>query len=491
MIYVLHHDVVQNRPVLKVNLGNPPLFSLSRPCNACQTWLTEIPNETGVLTSMCVFCHTDAQNPHLMLFSLGPDEDFRTFTFGSRLVRRGRQPYGSYPLKFGDTPKSFGEGETKVNIKTTLKTSVAAAALFAVAAPAAAGTVSNSNDTASVTLSGHFNYGVLWMSDGDASKVAVVGNNNSRTRGRIVVKGKLNEAVSYTALSEWGMQSNSSSSVSPSDPNTAASPEVGSDNQFDQRHTMIRMSHKSFGSVRLGQTSEATDGITENNMTGASDIVYGGNTVVGNGIHLRRDNAAAGTPATSTTVGSMIASAGEGGRIDTIRYDTPSFGGFNAAASYQSDSSTAYALNYGGKFGGIKVDAGYGFKIGGGDESGFENSHGGSIALGHDSGLSVRASGGVATREATNRDHAWTLSFGGGYKANLVAAGSTNFAVDWTRNQNGTTDADSMDLVSIGVEQETDAGVKFYLGYQLFMAEQGAVEYDNASTVMAGTKVFF
>jgi hypothetical protein len=48
-----------------------------------------------------------------------------------------------------------------------------------------------------------------------------------------------------------------------------------------------------------------------------------------------------------------------------------------------------------------------------------------------------------------------------------------------------------MDLLSIGVEQETDAGVKFYLGYQLFSAEQGIVEYDNASTVMAGTKVFF
>ena len=42
---------------------------------------------------------------------------------------------------------SFGEGETKVNIKLTLKASVAAAALFAVAVPVAeAGTIGNSND---------------------------------------------------------------------------------------------------------------------------------------------------------------------------------------------------------------------------------------------------------------------------------------------------------------------------------------------------------
>ena len=383
-----------------------------------------------------------------------------------------------------------------MNIKTTLKTSVAAAALFAIAAPVSAGTVSNSNDTASVTLSGHFNKAVLWMSDGAASRVSIVGNNNSRTRGRIVVKGKLNEAVNYVALSEWGMESNTSNTVSASDPSTSAStPEVGSDAQFDQRHTMIRMGHKSFGSIRLGQTSEANDGITENNMTGASDVVYGGNTVVGNGIHLRQDGA---TVASSTTVGHMISGNGEGGRTDTIRYDTPSFGGFSAAASFQADQSTSYGLRYGGKFGGIKVAAGYGGTVEGGSGSSTEFAQGGSIAIGHDSGLSLRASGGYAKQKANNADGHWTVSVGGGYKANLIAAGSTNFAVDWTRSANGSTstsatgtDADEIDLFSVGLEQETDAGVKFYLGYQVFMAEQGAVDFDNVSTVMAGTKVFF
>ena len=379
-----------------------------------------------------------------------------------------------------------------MNIKTTLKTSVAAAALFAVAAPVSAGTVSNSNDTASVTLSGHFNKAVLFMNDGEASRVSIVGNNNSRTRGRIVVKGKLNEQVNYVALSEWGMESNTSSSVSPGDPSPAAgSPEVGTDAQFDQRHTMIRMGSKSFGSIRLGQTSEANDGITEANFTGAADVVYGGNTVVGNGIHLRLDTAAGSAPASGTTVGSFIAVGGEGGRTDTIRYDTPNFGGFGAAVSFQGDQSFSYGLRYGGKFGGIKVAARYGGTVEGGSGSANELSHGGSVALGHDSGFNLRASGGIQTKEANNADHSWNLSFGGGYKANIVSTGSTNFAVDWTRFHNASTDADEMDLLSIGVEQETDAGVKFYLGYQLFSAEQGIVEYDNASTVMAGTKVFF
>lgn len=377
-----------------------------------------------------------------------------------------------------------------MNIKTTLKTSVAAAALFAIAAPVSAGTVSNSNDTASVTLSGHFNKAVLWMDDGESSRVSIVGNNNSRTRGRIVVKGKLNEAVNYVALSEWGMESNTSNTVSPGSNTSPETSTVGNDAQFDQRHTMIRMGHKSFGSIRLGQTSEANDGITESNMTGATDVVYGGNTVVGTGIHLRRSNAGTGT-ASAVTAGSLMNSAAEGGRTDTIRYDTPAFAGFSAAGSFQADQSSSYAVRYGGKFGGIKVKAAFGGTLEGASAVNGD-SMGGSIALGHDSGFSVRASGGVIDFDGANRDEGTTISFGAGYKANLISAGSTNFAVDWTRNENATANDDELDLFSIGMTQETDSGVKFYLGYQLFMAEQATnVDYDNASTVMAGTKVFF
>jgi len=376
-----------------------------------------------------------------------------------------------------------------VNIKTTLKSSVAAAALFAVAAPAHAGTVANGNDTASVTLSGHFNYGVLYMDDGEAASTTVVGNNNSRTRGRIVVKGKLNEAVSVGAVSEWGMQSNASSSVSPSTASTQGTP-VGTDNQFDQRHTYIKFDHKQLGSVRLGQTSQATDGITENNKTGASDIVYGGHTVVGNAIALRRNNGA--TAPSSVTVGDLLVDAGEGGRVDTIRYDTPKFGGFSLATSYQGNGSADVAARFSGKFSGFAIAAGYGYSSLAGSSTTNDATHGGSIAIGHDSGLNIRASGGKTEYKTTTRDDGQTWSVGGGYNAKLVSAGTTHFAVDYTVNENASANDDKLTLISVGVEQDTDAGVKFYLGYQLFQAEQASsVDYEDASTIMAGTKVFF
>jgi len=376
-----------------------------------------------------------------------------------------------------------------VNIKTTLMSSVAAAALLAVAAPAHAGSVSNGNDTASVTLSGHFNQALLWMDDGEASALAVAGNSNSASRGRIVVKGKLNEAVSVGAVSEWGMSTSNSSTVSPSSSTTQGVTD-GTDSNFSVRHRYVKFDHKRLGSVRLGHTSNATDGIIEQNMTGAADVVYGGNTVVGNAIALRRDNGA--TAPSTVTVGDLNAGAGEGSRQDTVRYDTPTFGGFAAKASYNGDGSSSAAGTFSGKFGGFAVGAGIGYSALAGSSTTLDNEIGGSIAVGHDSGLNIRAQYGEIENKAVARDDTTTWSVGGGYNAKLISAGTTHFAIDYTVNENATANDDELKLFSIGVVQDTDAGVKFYLGYQLFQAEQAnSVDYEDASTIMAGTKVVF
>ncbi len=378
-----------------------------------------------------------------------------------------------------------------MNIKTTLKSSVAAAALFAVVAPAQAGTVSNGNDTASVTLSGHFNKMLMWMDSGDASRLTIAGNHNSETRARIVVKGKLNEAVSVGAVSEYAMETNRTSSVSPANTAGTGNPEVGSDGYFTKRHTYVKFDHKQFGSVRLGWTSEANDSITEMNMTGATDVVYGGNILVGGAINLQRTNAAPGV-FTTTTVGSLFENAGEGGRTDTVRYDTPTVGGFTAAASFQADQSSSAAIRWGAKFGAFKVQAGYGGTNESAASTTQELTHGGSVAVGHDSGFSVRAKYGQTEFKGATRDESELWSFGAGYKAKLISAGNTNFAFDYILSENASANGDEMVMYNIGVEQETDAGVKFYLGYQLFQGEQaGGVDYEDASTILAGTKVFF
>jgi predicted regulator of Ras-like GTPase activity (Roadblock/LC7/MglB family) len=66
----------------------------------------------------------------------------------------------------------FGEGETKVNIKTTLKSSVAVAALFAVAAPVAnaADDTLKSGTKNSLTISGQVVRAIYHADDGVSDK---------------------------------------------------------------------------------------------------------------------------------------------------------------------------------------------------------------------------------------------------------------------------------------------------------------------------------
>jgi len=378
-----------------------------------------------------------------------------------------------------------------VNIKTTLKSSVAAAALFAIAAPAHAGSVSNGNDTASVTLSGHFNKAILYMNDGNGSDVVAVDNTNSQSRARIIAKGKMNEAVGVSGVFEWGMSDHRSHTVSVSDPDLTANPEAAGSSWFSMRQSYVAFEHKGLGTVTLGQTNTAADGAAEAGSFGIGSI-YNGNTLIGNAIHVKRDNLANGdAAATSITVGSFVGS-GNTSRTSLVKYTTPRFGGFNLAASKSNGNASDLRANFGGKFGGFKVDAQYGIVFGGSSTDGTDTNQMASLGIGHDSGLMFRVSGGLQDQYAATADHTWHLSSGLAYTANLTSMGTTVFGAEYTVNHNTTTDADKSNYYSIGVQQNTDAGIQFYAGYQLFEMERGAeIQYEDVSTIVAGTRILF
>jgi len=381
-----------------------------------------------------------------------------------------------------------------VNIKTTLKSSVAAAALLAIAAPAQAGSIANGKDTASVTLSGHFNKAVLWQESGSASAVSFVDNTASSSRARIIAKGKMNEAVSVSGVFEWGMSTNLDGNVTPVDTATTLTSAndhgdgVGS-GFFTVRHSYVKFDHKQLGSVSLGHTSQATDGAAENNMTGATDVVYGGSLIGSGGIHLQANNAADNV-FTTKIVGDFF-SNGDGGRTDVIKYTTPSFGGFSVSASADSDSQADVAASFGGKFGGFAVDAtiGYGNDSGGSDT--VENVTMGSVAVGHDSGINARMSYQTTDNKGTTNKENDQLSIGLGYKAKLTSMGSTNFAVDYIVANDVESKGSEGKAYIFGVEQTTDAGVNFYLGGSFIETDITGTSYEDVTTVIAGTKVFF
>lgn len=375
-----------------------------------------------------------------------------------------------------------------MTIKNTLKTSVAAAALFAAAAPVHAGTVSNGNDTASVTLSGHFNKLVVFHDSGSGSVWGTADHGGEPSRARIAASAKLNEAVTISMMNEWGMTSSDEPGLTVADTNstlTASNDTDGGDSWFSQRHAYLAFEHATMGTLTIGHTSEATDGIVE--FGGVGDLQFGTGPIFANGVHVQTSNAADNVFTTLTT--SSFFHSANGGRTDVLRYDTPSFGGVSGSVSYANNGTVSVAGFFGGKFGGFEVNAGVGY-MNVAANSGNDSNLGGGITVGHESGISVDFNAGTSSGGGGGLDgQSWAV--GANYAASLTALGTTTFRIAYMKSEDATVKDDEGKAYLIGVEQETGAGASFYLAYQLIEVDRAATNYEDVSSIVAGTKVLF
>ena len=378
-----------------------------------------------------------------------------------------------------------------MKLKNLLGASVAASALFAVAAPnVLAGTVSNGNDTASVTLSGHLNKAVVYYDSGSAGRMTVVDHNGSQSRARIVGTAKMNEAWTISMFTEWAMTTGNEASMSPADSSVVAGSTgtSGTDSFFAVRYNYVSFANDQLGTFAIGHNSEATDGVIDLTLSGADEVHYGAGPLFGSGVHLQADGAASNV-FTGLTQGQFFFNA-NGGRTSLIRYDSPSFAGFKVSTTYTAEQSADVLLSFGGKFGGFEVVADAGYKNSSADTT-TDETMGAALAVLHDSGLSADFNYGTAELQgATNQDPAsWTA--GVGYKATLTPMGSTNFRFAYGQSEDATVAGDEGEFFALGVQQETSFGAAFYLGYQRFEASRIGTDYEAVSTVFAGTKVAF
>ncbi|WNJ99938.1 porin [Thalassospiraceae bacterium LMO-JJ14] len=372
-----------------------------------------------------------------------------------------------------------------MNIKTTLKASVAAAALFVVAVPVAEAA------NMEMSVSGHFNKGMWYYNNGEDAGVYQGDNGGSQTRARIVAKGKINEAMSVSGTSEWAMTASNESTLDPADANVNGNgtngTEAGTDSFFTLRHNYVSFAHKQFGSVAIGHTSEATDGITENG--GVGNLQYGSNMLFGGSVTLV--NSSTKARAAGTDLGAFRVSA-DGTRSSVIRYNTPSMGGIVVGVSHTNEQNSAADVKFSGKFGGIGVKAGVGYKSTGASSTTQDSQWGGSAQLSHDSGLAVDFSYSKLDLVAGSTRTPVGWSVGVNYAADLTSMGTTTFRVAYSKSEDATAANDEIVGFMVGAEQSVAEGVAAYVGYQHDEVDQAAgVSYDAVTTVFAGTKVVF
>ena len=279
-------------------------------------------------------------------------------------------------------------------------------------------TARKGNRKVSLEIGGQVNEAVMFWDDGGESNAYVVTNDNARTRFRFKGKAKINSDVEAGYALEIGVRSaNSKRFTQSNDEGDDTATDVG----FDLRDSYWFLKSKTYGGVSVGFQADASDAITEINLTQTKDFAKLSDMEdFGLGLQLRSSSNGRLT-GSGLSFRRLIGDAGDqpgdgDRRHNLVKYETPVFAGFTGQASWGEDDVWDLGLRYAGDFAGFKVAAGvaYGETTDGGDTNTSCNAtigtapnvdqqcrqYGGSISVLHEStGLFVSVGAGAKEDE--------------------------------------------------------------------------------------------
>jgi len=356
-------------------------------------------------------------------------------------------------------------------------------------------TARKGNRVVSLEVSGHVHSAIMFWDDGYRETNAYVGTpNTSRSRFRFRGSAKLSSDLSAGYYIEIGIRRNHLASTNQDDPRVTAG--------LDIRHEALYIDSKHYGRVWMGWTAEAIEGITEINLggvlTNSPDFNLGGpgSLLSPNGTRLK------------DFVGVSGEQAGEGNRVNMIRYISPVVAGFTFSSSWGEDDNWAVALRYANEFNGVRVAAGIGYKDLTDDVDGlaFKTNDGyqlgGSASILHvPTGFFLTGQYGENGDDVTNEtDDNWYVT--AGLKRKFHPLGATTFYGKYGDYERGIGAAAggwserSVEAFGFGINQKIDAAaMEIYVAYDHLEAEEltaGAVtDSMDVDAVMVGSRIKF
>jgi hypothetical protein len=381
-----------------------------------------------------------------------------------------------------------------VNYKSTLKSSVAAAALFAIAAPVAP-SVNAADDTLksgnknSLTISGQVVRTLWYGDDGQSEQMFQSDGGITSSRIRWVAKGVVNSDVMMGSTIELNTPASNASNSMTLNGGAGVGPTGGTDSAtataWGVRHQFIWVSHKKMGKISLGQTNAASNGRSETTFSGVNMAADSGGVTHGGGITwIDTSNA---TPSISALqVRSTFTNNDGRSRTDVLRYDTPRFSGLALATSLHAGGSYDVAADYRWKSGPVKFRGQAQYNNVSATTATTEDGWSASVAGLHDSGLNASVSYGKTTREGlSNPKH---LHFDIGYRAKMFGVGGTNFS--FHMNQTDDLSAVSADATSTGVTVAqiiSPVGASMALSYKNYSYDTDTATFEDIDVLSLQT----
>jgi hypothetical protein len=388
-----------------------------------------------------------------------------------------------------------------VDTKSVLKTSVAAAALFAVATPASAqektDNVTMMQKGVSVALYGQFNKAVQWADDGNNSRTAITDNDVSSTRWGLVIGAPINPNFSFGGRLEVELQSNDSNNLTL---NSGAGDNNFGQSNFCERIAEVTLNHKQFGTVSLGQGPTASDGTAEVDLSGTTVVALAANSTLTNLGAVRFTQDTAGNVISGVQVNSAFNNLDGLSRQDRLRYDTPTIAGFRLSGSFISGGAADVGLTYGNKFGAFQVAAAAAYWNTSSTSTTVEDGWDGSASVLHSSGLNASIAGGKQNiKSGLGRPDPDYIHGKIGYIAKLFGVGPTSFAVDYSTHDDfaqaaGIANITKSDGDSVGVtavQMFSATGTEAYVSWRRWTFDSANTNYNDVNTVIGGVRVKF
>lgn len=356
-------------------------------------------------------------------------------------------------------------------------------------------TARKGNRKVSLEVSGHVHEAIVFYDVrtdngvNEESNIHIGTHGASESRFRFRGSAKIDADWSAGFLMEFGVSANNLGDI---DQDRGNSP------RLRIRHEALYLKSNTMGTLWLGQTSSAADGITEiclgcgiHNSTDYSDDL--GDMLAGNGETF------------ASFGGPQGVFAGEGDRREVIRYISPTLAGFVISAAYGQDDFYDVALRYAGEFGQIRIAGGIGYQrdtsgdTGGGTAAGSCLAGpglstydcaliGASLSMQHTpTGLYVAGAYGQHENElaGSGADKGMGYRVTGGVYSKWISLGKTNIWGEYGYNENDVQDSELV-VYGVGIQQNIDAAsMSIFLHWKRFEADAtGAGTFGATSSEM-------
>ena len=321
-------------------------------------------------------------------------------------------------------------------------------------------TVRKGNRKVSLTISGWVNQQVTWWDDGAESNVYV--HDIGHTLGSHVrFSGQANFMPGWSAGYVLQIEALSADGLALNQDHDNGSNGWGPVGVL-QSYWFIKS--ETLGKISVGKVSQASDNAAM--LVDGSGSLISANWVAfdANGFFVRNASSGQLTNVTWGQAGGCTWGDCNGVPLNAVRYDTPTFAGFSAAASWGEDDFWDVVARYVGEFAGFRVAATGAYSES--DDLGIQASNGidttkyiqAGLYIQHiQTGLFGLGNWGNLDSDEAGFDDTTTWYFKGGLRHRFTSLGNTVFYGEYLMNNDGANTGSDLTVWGLGAVQEIDA----------------------------------